>query len=69
MPNVFATFDRTEIAAFLCTNGPTNVQSLVAAFNVHQQSMLGRLQAAERSGLVQRTISVPGYSTYNRINC
>jgi len=59
MPNVFATFDRTELVAFLSTNGPTNVQSLVRAFNVPHPSMTRRLQAAERSGLVQRTISAP----------
>lgn len=68
MPNVFSAFERTELVAFLSNNGPTNVKSLARAFSVDQAAMVWRLQAAERRGLIQRTISARGYSTYNRIN-
>ncbi len=68
MPNVFATFERTELIAFLSTNGPTNRDALAKAFNVLKGPIAWRLQAAQRSGLTQRTTSARPYRTYNRIN-
>jgi len=68
MPNVFSTFKRTELVAFLCVNGPTDVRSLAAAFNVHPTAMMRRLQSTEHSGLIQGAVSACGYSRYNRIN-
>ena len=66
MPAVFATFNRTQLLAFLAIYGPATTGMLAIVFGVPQPSMTRRLQAAERIGLVERVCK--GFVKWNRLN-
>jgi predicted transcriptional regulator len=61
MPNVFGSFDRTELIAFLAIHGSKRLIELAEAFRVGHPSMLRRLRAAERGGLIERGRTTADY--------
>jgi hypothetical protein len=54
MPNVFATFERTTLVAFLSVHGALSASTLRKAFGVNSSAMIRRLASGMRCGLLER---------------